>query len=70
MPNITCIRDCLIPGKGLVEAGEVVELPDDTTQPWLKHFKTADGNSALKSGEREKEPKKSVSKPEKEKKEE
>jgi hypothetical protein len=33
-----CIRECTIPGRGLVEVGVKVNVPDPTA-PWLKHFK-------------------------------
>jgi len=52
--KITCIRDCLVPGKGLVEAGETQEIPKDDTQPWLKHFVKPNGESALAASKPEK----------------
>ena len=33
-----CIRECTIPGRGLVEVGVKIAVTD-TTAPWVKHFK-------------------------------
>jgi hypothetical protein len=33
-----CVRECTIPGRGLVEVGVKVDVADESA-PWLKHFK-------------------------------
>jgi len=37
-----CVRECTIPGRGLVEAGTVVDVVDRSA-PWLKHFTVSGG---------------------------
>lgn len=41
-----CIRECTIPGRGLVEVGEGIAVSEaDLSAPWLKHFEVQ-GQSA------------------------
>lgn len=38
MMEAVCVRECTIPGRGLVEVGVKIAVTDSSA-PWLKHFK-------------------------------
>lgn len=48
----TCIRKCTVPGLGLVEVGQKVDLPEG---PWEKHFKVQKPVKAAPKGKKAKE---------------
>lgn len=38
----TCIRDCTVPGHGLVVKGQKIDVPEG---PWTKHFDGPQGGA-------------------------